>query len=57
MALVTVTKALTAFFNTGDGKVTSAEWMKELKSLTPETKRELAELVVAETGDELPAVA
>lgn len=53
MAAVTVTKALTAFFNVGDGKRDSKTWMAELKEFTVEEKRELALLICAETGDTL----
>lgn len=53
MAKVTVLKALTGYFNVGDGKRSMAEWQGELKALTAEEKRELAEGVCAVTGDEL----
>jgi hypothetical protein len=53
MAKITVTKALTGFFNTGDGKRSTTEWMGELKALTTEEKAELAALVCAVTGDSL----
>ncbi len=54
MAATTVIKALTGFFNVGDGKRDSKTWLGELKALDAKTKRELAELVVIETGDALP---
>jgi len=57
MAAVSVTKALTGYFNVGDGKRPSKDWLGELKALTLAEKREIAELVVAETGDMLPAPA
>ncbi len=57
MAQITVTKALTSFFNVGEGKRATATWGKELKALTDGEKRELAEQVVAVTGDTLVAAA
>jgi hypothetical protein len=56
MATVTVVKALTNYFNTGDAKWTAKEWLTEMKALTPDEKRKLAELVCAETGDTLSAM-
>jgi hypothetical protein len=53
MAKVTVLKALTNFFNTGEGKRPAKVWMEEIKALTLAQKVELATLVVAETGDTL----
>lgn len=53
MAKITVTKALTNYFNVPPRKVTSQEWLKELRALSPEEKLELAQGVVALTGDEL----
>jgi hypothetical protein len=53
MAQVTELKALTNYFNVAPRKLPAKEWMTELKMLTPEAKRELAELVVIETGDTL----
>ena len=53
MASVSIVKALTNFFNVGDGKVPAKEWMGELKALTPAEKQGLAEMVVAATGDTL----
>lgn len=50
----TVTKALNAYFNVGDGKVAASAFLAELKALTAEEKRELAEGVCAITGDTLP---
>lgn len=55
MATVTVTKALNSYFNSGDGKRTSQEFLKELRELSPEEKQELAEEVVKVTGDTLAA--
>ena len=49
----TVTKALTNFFNVGEGKRPAREWLNELKALSPEEKKELAIMVCAETGDEI----
>jgi hypothetical protein len=56
MAQVTELKALTNFFNVAPNKKPAKEWMTEIKALSPEEKRELAELVVAETGDTLAAL-
>ena len=53
MAAVTVTKALSGFFNVEPRKVPAQEWLKELKALSPDEKRELAEAVCAFTGDTL----
>ena len=53
MAKTTVTKALTGYFNVEPRKVPAQEWLKELKALSSEEKRELAMGVVAITGDEL----
>lgn len=55
MAKVTAIKALTNYFNVDAGKRPSREWLQEVKALTPEEKRELAELVCVATGDELVA--
>lgn len=40
---MTVTKALADYFNVGEGKRPPGEFLKELKALTTEEKRELAE--------------
>lgn len=53
MAKITVTKALNNYFNVGDGKVAPTKFLNELKALSTEEKRELAEGVCAITGDEL----
>lgn len=53
MAEVTVTKALTGYFNTGEGKRPSRDWLAELKELTLAEKRDLALQVCAVTGDTL----
>lgn len=53
MAKVTVTKALSSYFNEGDGKRAPRDFLQELKALSVEEKRELAEGVVAITGDTL----
>lgn len=55
MASVSVTKCLTEFFNSGDGKRDSKTWLGELKALSGDEKRELAELVCDATGDTLTA--
>lgn len=51
MATKTVIAILTGYFNTGEGKRPSAEWLTEVKALTPEEKRELAQGVCDITGD------
>jgi hypothetical protein len=53
MAQTTVTKALSGFFNVGEGKVPASQFLAELRALTTEEKRELAELVCEVTGDTL----
>jgi phenylpyruvate tautomerase PptA (4-oxalocrotonate tautomerase family) len=53
MTNITVTKALTNFFNVGEGKRPAAQWLKELKALTPEEKAGLAAEVCEVTGDTL----
>lgn len=50
-AAKTITAILTGFFNQGEGKRPAAEWLKEMKALTVDEKRELAEGVCAITGD------
>lgn len=51
MAEITVTKALTGYFNQEPRKVPAQEWLKELKALSPAEKTELAQGVAAITGD------
>jgi hypothetical protein len=53
MAKVSMLKALSNYFNTGEGKVSMAKWQTEIKALSADEKRELAEGVCAITGDEL----
>jgi len=53
MATISTTKALTNFFNVGEGKRRTADWSAELKALSAEEKRELALLVCAAQGDTL----
>jgi hypothetical protein len=53
MAKITVTKALSNFFNQGEGKVPASDFLKELRALSPEEKLDLAQGVCAVTGDEL----
>lgn len=53
MAEVTVLKALTNYFNVDEGKRSLPQWRDEMAALKPEEKRELAEGVVAITGDKL----
>lgn len=48
-----VLKALTDYFNVGDGKRPLSEWSKEVKALKPSEKQELAEGVCEVTGWEL----
>lgn len=55
MAKISTTKALTGYFNAGDGKRAAKVWLEELKALTVEEKRELALGICALTGDELDA--
>lgn len=55
MAALSMLKILTNYFNVGDGKVPMAAWSAELKALTPEEKRALAEGVCAITGDTIAA--
>jgi hypothetical protein len=50
---VTVTKALSSYFNDGPGKRKPTEFLQELRALAVEEKLELAKGVVAITGDEL----
>lgn len=50
---VTQVKALAGYFNQGNGKRPLADFQKEIKALSQEAKRELAEGVCAITGDEL----
>lgn len=53
MASKTVLKVLTDYFNTGEGKRPTREWAQEIKALSTEEKRALAEGVCAITGDTL----
>lgn len=48
-------KILTEYFNTGDGKRATSEWANELRALSTEEKRALAEGVCAITGDTVTA--
>lgn len=47
---VSVTKALTQYFNEGDGKRPAKDWLAELKQFSPEEKRALALEVCAVNG-------
>jgi hypothetical protein len=38
-------KALTEFFNVGDGKVVTREWAAEVKALTPGDKADLCTMI------------
>lgn len=49
----TVTKALTGYFNQGDGKRSAQVWLQELKALSTDEKQALAEAVCEITGDTL----
>lgn len=51
----TVTAILTGYFNVGEGKRPSREWLDELKALSADEKAELAEGVCAITGDTIKA--
>lgn len=55
MAAKSMLKILTDYFNVGDGKVPMKAWSDELKALTPDEKRSLAEGVCAITGDTVAA--
>lgn len=48
-----VTLVLSKFFNVGDGKRSSKEFVEELKKMTPAEKQELAIEVTKVTGDTL----
>lgn len=51
MAAKTTVKILSEYFNEGEGKRPTSAWAAELKALTPDEKRALAEGVCAITGD------
>lgn len=51
MAEKTVVSVLAGYFNQGDGKRPLSKFLEELKALSPTEKRELAEGVVAITGN------
>lgn len=53
MAEKTVLKTLTDYFNEGEGKRSLKDWSNEVKALSPDEKRWLAEGVCAITGDTL----
>jgi hypothetical protein len=53
MAATTVTKALTGFFNQGEGKRPAKVWLDELKALSVDEKAKLAQEVCDFTGDTL----
>lgn len=53
MAQTTVLKALAGYYNVGEGKKSLRDFSAEIKELTDAEKRELAEGVVAITGDTL----
>jgi hypothetical protein len=51
MAAKKVTAILAGYFNEGEGKRAPSDFLQELKALTADEKRELAEGVCAITGD------
>lgn len=51
MAVKSILKTLTDYFNVGDGKRPLKEWSEEIKALSPDEKKELAEGVCLITGD------
>jgi len=53
MAKVTALRALTNYFNVDGGKRPNTEWLKEIKALSPEEKKDLALGVCEVTGDTL----
>ena len=55
MAQTTMLKALAGYFNTGDGKKSLRDFTVEIKALSDTEKWDMAEGVVAITGDTLPA--
>lgn len=55
MAEITVLKALTGYFNSGEGKKPLREFSEELKALTPEEKLDLGTLAAAAMGDTIKA--
>lgn len=55
MAVKKVAAILAGYFNVDEGKRPAKEFLEELKALTTEEKRELAEGVCAITGDTIDA--
>lgn len=53
MAAKGITSILAGYFNAGEGKRALTEFQAELKALTAEEKRELAEGVCKITGDSI----
>lgn len=53
MATVTVTKALTGWFNQGEGKRPAQVWLQELRAMSDDEKRKLAQEVCDHAGDTL----
>jgi pyridoxal/pyridoxine/pyridoxamine kinase len=51
----TITAILTGYFNSGEGKRDNTRWIGELRALSPDEKRSLAEGVCALTGDTIKA--
>lgn len=51
MAAKSMLKVLTEYFNEGEGKRSMKAWADEVKALSPDEKRSLAEGVCAITGD------
>lgn len=48
--VITQLRALTEFFNVGDGKRVTREWAAEVKALTPDEKTSLCTDIVDVTG-------
>jgi len=53
METISALKALTDYFNTGEGKRPMKEWSAEIKALSPEEKQELAEGATLALGKQL----
>lgn len=49
-APISTLKALTEFFNVGDGKVPAGEWRKEVTGLTAPERTDMAREIAAVTG-------
>ena len=53
METITALKALTEYFNSGDGKRPMKAWADEVKALSPAEKQELAEGAATALGKTL----